>query len=63
MPNRRDDPNHVAARTVRAAGKDPHAVALGRRGGQARAARMTKAQRTASARRAAIARWSKKGAG
>lgn len=41
--------------------KDPAAVALGRRGGlvggKARAAKMTPEQRSASARRAAIARW------
>jgi hypothetical protein len=42
-------------------GKDPAAVALGRRGGlkggKARAAKMTAKQRSASARRAAKARW------
>ncbi len=41
--------------------KDPAAVALGRRGGlkggKARAARMTPEERSASARRAAAARW------
>jgi len=41
--------------------KNPAAVALGRKGGKkggpARAARMTKAERAESARRAAIARW------
>jgi hypothetical protein len=44
--------------------KDPAAVALGRKGGlkggPARAAKMTKKQRTASAKKAAAARWSKK---
>lgn len=43
-------------------GKDPIAVAMGRRGGlkggKARAANMTKAQRSESAKKAAIARWS-----
>ena len=43
-------------------GKDPAAVALGRKGGlkggKARAAKMTKAQRSAAARKAARARWS-----
>jgi hypothetical protein len=43
------------------AGKDPHAVALGRRGGlkggKARAAKMTKKQRSESAKKAARARW------
>lgn len=45
------------------AGKDPAAVALGRRGGlkggKARAAKMTPAERSASARKAAEARWSR----
>ena len=41
--------------------KNPHAVALGRKGGKkggpARAAKMTKEERSASARIAAKARW------
>jgi hypothetical protein len=41
--------------------KDPAAVALGRKGGlkggKARAARMTKKQRSEAARKAAMARW------
>ncbi len=45
-------------------GKDPFAVELGRRGGlkggKARAAKMTKKQRSESAKKAARARWSKK---
>jgi hypothetical protein len=45
--------------------KDPAAVALGRKGGlkggKARAAKMTKKQRSESARKAATARWNKKG--
>lgn len=45
-------------------GKDPAAVALGRKGGlkggPARAAKMTKAQRVASAKKAAAARWAKR---
>ena len=45
-------------------GKDPAAVALGRKGGlkggKARAAKMTKKQRSEAARNAALARWSKK---
>jgi len=49
-------------------GKNPHAVALGRRGGKkggpkggtARMAALTPAERRALARRAAVARWSKK---
>ena len=44
-------------------GKDPLAVELGRRGGRkggkARAAKMTKKQRSESARKAARARWAK----
>lgn len=44
------------------AGKDPAAVALGRRGGlkggKARAAKMTPEQRSDAARHAATARWS-----
>ena len=45
-------------------GKDPAAVALGRKGGlkggKARAASMTAKQRTAAAKKAAAARWGKK---
>lgn len=45
-------------------GKDPLAVELGRRGGlkggKARAKKMTKAQRVASAKKAAAARWARK---
>jgi len=48
--------------------KNPHAVALGRRGGRAAAgagarvrfANMTEEERTALAKKAAIARWTKK---
>jgi hypothetical protein len=47
-----------------AAGKDPAAVALGRRGGlkggKARAANMTAEQRKEAAQKAAAARWAKK---
>lgn len=46
------------------AGKDPAAVALGRRGGlkggRARAEKMTPEQRSEAARKAAAARWSSK---
>lgn len=46
-------------------GKDPLAVLLGRRGGlkggHARAANMTAKERSASAKKAAQARWGKKG--
>ena len=45
-------------------GKDPAAVALGRKGGlkggKARAAKMTPEQRSEAARKAAAARWQKK---
>jgi hypothetical protein len=45
-------------------GKDPAAVSLGRKGGlkggPARAKKLTKAQRVASAKKAAAARWKKK---
>jgi hypothetical protein len=48
-------------------GKDPAAVALGRKGGlkggKARAASMTPEQRSESARRAARKRWSRQGDG
>jgi hypothetical protein len=44
--------------------KNPAAVALGRlgglKGGPARAAKMTPEERTAAARKAVLARWSKK---
>src|SRR5438093_8232027 len=69
------DPNELARQLVDEAtgeapkydpteGKDPAAVALGRRGGlkggKARAAKMTPEQRIASAKKAALARWAKK---
>lgn len=45
------------------AGKDPAAVHLGRKGGlkggKARAAKLSKAERSASAKKAATARWAK----
>jgi hypothetical protein len=45
-------------------GKDPAAVALGRKGGlkggKARAAKMTAVERSEAARKAAAARWSKR---
>ncbi len=45
-------------------GKDPAAVALGRKGGlkggKARAAKMTKEERSEAAKKAANARWNKK---
>lgn len=68
------DPNTFAANIVRIieegeekkrleAAKDPAAVSLGRKGGlkggPARAAKMTKKARIASAKKAALARWAK----
>jgi hypothetical protein len=41
-------------------GKDPAAVALGRKGGAARAAGMTAKKRSEIAKKAAKARWTKK---
>jgi hypothetical protein len=43
-------------------GKDPAAVALGQRGGKARAIRMTPEQRTKIAKDAANKRWTKRSA-
>jgi hypothetical protein len=40
-------------------GRDAAAAALGRKGGAARAANLSKAQRSAIAKKAAAARWSK----
>jgi hypothetical protein len=44
--------------------KNPHAVALGKmggsKGGKTRAAKLTAEQRSASARKAALARWGRK---
>jgi hypothetical protein len=39
--------------------KDPSAVALGKKGGKARAAKLTKKQRIEIAKKAATRRWSK----
>ncbi len=41
-------------------GKDKAAVALGRKGGAARAAKLSKKQRTEIAKKAAASRWAKK---
>jgi hypothetical protein len=68
------DPNEMAFGVLQAitgelppdppSGKNPAAVMLGRlggaKGGKARAAKMTKKERTASAKKAAAARWGKK---
>lgn len=47
-------------RTTKDSHKNPAAVALGRKGGQARAASTTKAQRRQIAKRAAAKRWAAK---
>jgi hypothetical protein len=39
--------------------KDPHAVALGRKGGKARLQKLTSEQRREIARKAVTARWAK----
>lgn len=80
MPNRSRkrprDPNQLAKLIVDIAtgeaedapvddGKDPAAVALGRKGGlkggKARAEKMTTGERSEAARKAALARWGRKG--
>lgn len=76
-PKRPRDANQLAAFVVGLAtgeldeiktddGKDPAAVSLGRRGGlkggKARAVKLTKAQRTEIAKKAAKARWKRKAA-
>jgi hypothetical protein len=45
--------------TPEARGKDPAAAELGRKGGEARAAKMTKAERRKAAQKAAKQRWSR----
>lgn len=76
-PKVREDVNALAARIVAEAtgqrpktpdpdaGKDPAAVALGRKGGlkggKARARAMAKKERAASAKKAAAARWGNRG--
>jgi len=39
--------------------KNPHAVALGKKGGNARAKNLTDKERSESARKAVLARWAK----
>jgi hypothetical protein len=39
--------------------KNPHAVALGRKGGKARAKSLSSQERTEGARKAVLARWAK----
>jgi hypothetical protein len=70
-PKRPRDPNQLAKLLVDIATgeaprnggrieKDPAAVALGRKGGKARAGKLTKAQRQKIASKAAKARWGHK---
>jgi hypothetical protein len=73
-PKRPRDPNQLAKSIIDIAtgqkpdrdptpeeqGKDPAAVALGRKGGKARAANMTAKDRSEVAKRAALKRWGKK---
>ena len=56
MPAAADEAREEAP-TPEAGGKDPAAVALGRKGGRARAAAMTPERRAEVARRAAAKRW------
>jgi hypothetical protein len=55
------DKNHVPypamAKKKSAARKNPAAVALGRKGGSARAQKLTEAERSEAARKASQARW------
>jgi len=44
-------------------GKDPAAVLLGRKGGKARAAKLSPEERRRIAKKAAAARWAKTGSG
>jgi hypothetical protein len=73
-PKRPRDPNQLAKSIIDIAtgqkpdrdptpeeqGKDPAAVAMGKKGGAARAASMTPQQRAEIARKAAANRWEKK---
>lgn len=46
--------------TLEAQGKDPAAVSMGKRGGKARAEKMTPERRAEIAKKAAATRWTKK---
>lgn len=50
---------YVLSAMAKRKAKDPHAVALGRKGGKARIKKMTPEQRREIARKAVIARWAK----
>jgi hypothetical protein len=60
MPTAADEARGEAP-TPEAGGKDPAAVALGRKGGRARAAAMTPERRAEVARKAAAKRWGGRG--
>jgi hypothetical protein len=47
--------------TPEKSGKDPAAVSMGKRGGKARAAKMTPERRAEIAKKAASSRWSRRG--
>jgi hypothetical protein len=73
-PKRPRDPNQLAKSIIDIAtgqkpdrdptpqeqGKDPAAVAMGKKGGAARAARMTAEKRSEIAKKAAVERWKSK---
>lgn len=72
-PKRPRDPNQLASTVIGIAigeiddtapdpneGKDPAAVALGKRGGKARASKLGAAHRSKIAKQAALARWKKR---
>ncbi len=48
-----------AKRNAKSKGKNPYAVALGRRGGKARIARMTREELREAMRKASLARWAR----
>lgn len=69
-PKRPRDPNQLgklivdlsvgeASEPVKEDKRDPAAVALGKKGGVARAAKLSKAKRAAIAKKAALKRWGK----
>jgi hypothetical protein len=63
-PRRRAKPiaSYVTVRSiiVRMVKKNPHAVALGKKGGNARAASLSKEELSKQGRKAVLARWAKK---
>lgn len=55
----RGAPYHESMAKRQAGGKDPLAVALGRRGGKATASKRTPKERSEAARKAVLARWAR----